>query len=612
MRALLLLWLWLCALPALAHPCEPAVVGVQAGQVATGQMPGAVSHWQPVTLPDNWDGRWPDYHGEVWYRIDWECKGNRTGPLALTLTSVVMAGEAYSNDDLIWQDDSLVEPLSRSWNMARTWVLPKSSLREGVNTVWVRVAGVPDLSPGLGVVHLGTPAAMQAIRDDLRWRNRTLYAVNLVVSLAMGLLFFCIWVVRRSQQDYGWYAFMAVFWALYVANIVVTTPWPFNDSVTMARANVMALVAYVLCFCMFTFRFGGQSWPRIEKALWWYCAALMAFAVFTPVTALQEMLIGVTVAAALVFFVNCLQFPWYAWRSRVLDHRVWGICLLVFFVAGLHDFLLVFKVLPGNITYTAFTSIIAMVAMSGLLGVRIARSISRMEQFNLELAESVQQARAELRTTLALEHSLELANTRLQDRLQLAHDLHDGPGGSLVRMMAMVEQAPTPLENQQVLSILKHIRDDLRHTIDSGSSAGVKVPATPRDWVAPLRHRFMLLFDELGIAVYWDVPQAWRSPPDAMQCLALTRLLEESLTNVVKHSRARKVQVSLAQDASSALSLRIEDDGVGFDVAAVKQAGISVGMRSMQARIARVGGHLDVASRAGLTVLTAVLPAPRF
>ena len=55
------------------------------------------------------------------------------------------------------------------------------------------------------------------------------------------------------------------------------------------------------------------------------------------------------------------------------------------------------------------------------------------------------------------------------------------------------------------------------------------------------------------------------------------------------------------------MQLRIEDDGAGFDVAAVRQAGVSVGMRSMYARIARVQGTLDISSAPGKTVLTAVL-----
>jgi signal transduction histidine kinase len=67
------------------------------------------------------------------------------------------------------------------------------------------------------------------------------------------------------------------------------------------------------------------------------------------------------------------------------------------------------------------------------------------------------------------------------------------------------------------------------------------------------------------------------------------------------------VELELRQSESDRLELRIEDDGVGFDVAAVLRAGISVGMRSMHARIARVGGELDVASQPGRTALTATL-----
>ncbi|HCW19939.1 MAG TPA: histidine kinase, partial [Achromobacter sp.] len=236
-----------------------------------------------------------------------------------------------------------------------------------------------------------------------------------------------------------------------------------------------------------------------------------------------------------------------------------------------------------------------------------ARNVRRIERFNHELADGIAQARTELADTLEREHALAMSNTRLQERLQIAHDLHDGLGGSLVRMMAMVEQAKAPLQGQQFLSMLKLLRDDLRQTIDSGSSADVKVPATPLEWAAPLRHRFVQLFDELDLASSWQFPPQWVTPPTPLQCLALTRLVEEALTNVVKHSRARRVQLQLLQPAPGELRLRIEDNGAGFDVAAVRQAGVSVGMRSMHARIARVNGMLEVSSAPGQTVLTAVL-----
>lgn len=200
-----------------------------------------------------------------------------------------------------------------------------------------------------------------------------------------------------------------------------------------------------------------------------------------------------------------------------------------------------------------------------------------------------------------------LANERLQERLQVAHDLHDGLGGTLVHMMASVEQGGETLLRSQALSILKLIRDDLRQTIDSNSTAGVTVPATPQEWVAPLRRRFSTLLDELGVASDWRFARDWRTPPDALQYLALTRLIEEALTNVIKHSRAARVTLSLEQPEADELILRVEDDGVGFDVEATRQAGLGIGMRSMAVRIARVGGVLHVVSEPGRTVLTAQL-----
>lgn len=98
--------------------------------------------WEPVKVPDIWVQRWPGYDGTVWYRIHWErgCPGlagaeagsgagaaHDTQPIGLSVSGVSMAGEVYINDDLLWRDASLVEPLSQSWNMPRYWLLPESA-----------------------------------------------------------------------------------------------------------------------------------------------------------------------------------------------------------------------------------------------------------------------------------------------------------------------------------------------------------------------------------------------------------------------------------------------------------------------------------------------------
>ena len=614
LKWLLGLWLALLVLPAWAQApaAEPAACSAQILSIDVakgdddGARPGAVA-WTPATLPDDWSRRWPGYGGTAWYRIEWrpQCPEAQPGPVALALESVVMAGEVYVNDALIWRDPQLAEPLSRSWNMPRYWLIPQALMRDGVNTLWIRVVGVAGQTPGLGPLRLGEPQAVRLWYEDLVWNNRTLFQVNLIVSAVLGGLFFCIWVVRREQRTYGWYALMALFWVLFIANVLVTSPWPFPDSLTAARANAMVLVLYVACFCIFTWRFGGQAFARLEKALWTLSAALLAVAALAPAAVQPWTNLAVFLTAAAVFFANCLQFPLHAWRTRKPEHGMLAACLVIFLFVSAHDLLLILKLIAPGHAYTPFSSLVVTLCMSAILGLRHARNVRRIERFNHELADAVALARAELATTLDREHALALANTRLQDRLQIAHDLHDGLGGSLVRMMAMVEQSDAPLQSRQFLSMLKLLRDDLRQTIDSGSSAGVKVPATPQEWIAPLRHRFVQLFDELDIDAQWRFPPHWQPAPSALQCLALTRLVEESLTNVIKHSRARRILLQVLQFETGALELRIEDDGIGFDVAAVQQAGISVGMRSMHTRIARAGGTLQVTSEPGRTRLVA-------
>lgn len=613
----MLAWLALLAAPAMAQPdaadCVARVLEVRSAQAGPGgERPADGPAWRTVSLPDDWDSRWPQYSGAVWYRIDWRhgCGGAPAGQAALAVESIVMAGEIHLNDDLLWRDASLVEPLSRSWNMPRYWRLPQSSVRDGLNTLWIRVTGVAGQTPGLGPVHLGEPEALLRDHEMREWRNRTLFLVNLVISATLGALFFFLWAMQPRQSSHGWYALTALFWVLFCANVLAVSPWPFGTTLMAARANTIALTLHIACFCLFTWRFAGQSWPRLEKGLWCAVAVMLAAAIGVPDTAVATMQRVIVLTVSALFYLNCLQFAVHAVRSRDREQMLLAACLVIFLGAALHDLLLILKLI-GGLSVIPYTSVAVLVGMSAVLGLRHARGVRRIERFNQELEISVDRARAELATTLAREHELALANSRLQDRLEIARDLHDGLGGSLVRMTAAVEQAGEPLRNRQVLSMLNLLRNDLRQTIDNGASADMTPPATPREWIAPLRHRYTQLFDELDVAVRWDVPGAWDGTPSALQCLALTRLIEEALTNVVKHSRARRVGVTLRQPAHGQLELEIEDDGVGFDVDAVRRANLSVGVRSMATRIARVGGTLDIASAPGCTRLCARLSLPQ-
>ena len=612
------LLMWLAALVlwlpggVLADTCAPRILAVQSAPALDGARP--LTGWVGVTLPDVWSRRWPAHGDSGWYRIDWERSCTNGEPVALGIDGISVAGEVYNNGDLLWRDAFLVEPLSRSWNVPRWWVLPESGLQPGVNTVWVRAVGPAALGPGLRAVRLGDASTVAAQHYRTEWRQRTLYLINAVLCGMAGALFSVVWTLRRNTPAgaaYGWFGLMALTWLAYLTTYLAYTQWPWPDALARSRFSMVALVGYVLSACLFTLRFGGQRLPRTERMLWALAALGAGTAVFVPDDVAGLWFGRVWQGAMWVFMFNCLQFQWHAWRPRPEGRKQLHMLLALCWLAVMA--LTVTTLIPGvdrwNVArnWAAFSGLLVISLVMLLLGAQLMQRVRSVERFNRALEQGVAEARAQLVQALAREHTRALEHTRLQERIQLAHDLHDGLGGSLIRSIALVEQAPQPLPNERVLSLLKMLRDDLRQVIDQGSSAGAQVPATPVQWAAPLRHRFTRILDEMGVTSLWDMPPHWQGRPSALQCLGLTRLVEEALSNTIKHSRARQVRVQCTQPQGGALCLRIEDDGVGFDVEAVRHAGLSVGMRSMVTRAERIGGALEVVSSSAGTKLTVKL-----
>ncbi|HKC25775.1 MAG TPA: sensor histidine kinase, partial [Thermoanaerobaculia bacterium] len=86
------------------------------------------------------------------------------------------------------------------------------------------------------------------------------------------------------------------------------------------------------------------------------------------------------------------------------------------------------------------------------------------------------------------------------------------------------------------------------------------------------------------------------------------RIVQEALSNVARHARARHVDVTLtAQDV--ALDVTVKDDGVGFDVERLRTG---MGLVGMGERAELAGGRLDIESAPGAgTTLHASFPLPR-
>ncbi len=219
---------------------------------------------------------------------------------------------------------------------------------------------------------------------------------------------------------------------------------------------------------------------------------------------------------------------------------------------------------------------------------------------NAGLLEQVRASRARL-TTL----SRELVQAQEAERRKIARELHDEIGQSMTAVKISLQTLQRRLPDMPALT----------SRIDDSIAIVERTLQQVRTLSLDLRPS---LLDDLGLVdtLRWYVDRQsqlagfaaeFRADPPAMSLppeLETTcfRIVQEALTNVMRHAQARQVQVDLRQEGDGGLrqvKLTIVDDGVGFDVQTALKSGASSGLQGMQERVSLVCGEIDIQSAPG-------------
>lgn len=212
-----------------------------------------------------------------------------------------------------------------------------------------------------------------------------------------------------------------------------------------------------------------------------------------------------------------------------------------------------------------------------------------------EAEESLRSAHAQMQTL-----SRQLMQVQERERRQLAHDLHDEIG-----------QAVTAIKMN--LQTMQRVADTtiVQDTLNDSLGILDKILQRVRDLSLDLRPS---LLDDLGLvpAVRWYVErQAQRAglvaeveaesvPQDLEPDLSVAcfRIVQESITNILRHAKATKIHVALRQTDQS-LDLCIKDDGIGIspgETSATLAGRSSFGLLGMQERAQALGGRITIQS----------------
>lgn len=192
------------------------------------------------------------------------------------------------------------------------------------------------------------------------------------------------------------------------------------------------------------------------------------------------------------------------------------------------------------------------------------------------------------------------------ERRRIAQDLHDNLGAQLVFAMSLLDAEPPAVRDLR--SLLDKCMLDLRLVVDSMD--GTDEPFADR--LARLRHRIQPVLDQRGIHMAWDVQSLPRSCfPYADSSMHLVAIVQEALSNVLQHSGATEVTVSVhyRADAESWYA-EVSDNGRGMLLRASDGSSSGgYGVAGMNHRAQMAGGDLLVMERPdGGTCVRVVMP----
>jgi signal transduction histidine kinase len=247
--------------------------------------------------------------------------------------------------------------------------------------------------------------------------------------------------------------------------------------------------------------------------------------------------------------------------------------------------------------------------------VLIWRELRRRERMRMHLVQQKRTLEAQVRSRTAQlsELSTELQRVQEAEKAQLARELHDEMGSILVSAKMDVSWAVKRVRDTHPEAAEKLER--ALHALDEGVEVKRRI-------IEDLRPA---LLDNLGLgaAITWHAEQM--SARSGLHCtvavpdddrplpgplaIALFRVAQEALTNVVRHAHAAHAWVDL-QRTERQINLQIRDDGAGMPASAQRIAGTH-GIMSMRQRVLGVGGEFEMRNgRAGGTVITVRVPIP--
>jgi len=568
------------------------------------QPPPDAAAWQAQRLPDAWQASRPGVAGVGWYRVQFVLAARPHEPHAAYLPYIESAATLFVNGVPIGQTSAAPAnapaapgaPPVLLGHAPTLFATRPEFLHAGTNTLDVRLRVEPGTPGGLSGITLGNEPSLRRLYERRLLLTVTGPQTIVAMSVAFGLFIALLWLRRRHESMYGYFALTALAFALFVGGRFVVRnpllPFPFWGVLVWA-----GLESYLVFMCLFALRYGGWQRPRLERWLWAYLlvSQILNYASFVGVGGWLTRNWWLMTFVVTALYVGI--FWAIAWQRRTWDTIGLAIAGSIKLVVSANERLLLYPIELPRYQPFAYLPVFGMIAW--ILLDRFVKSLNESERLNRELERRVTQKHAELEQNYRRLQQMERQQAVVDERRRLMSDMHDGIGGQLITAINLVERGDA--SSSELAATLRECLDDLRLTMDSLEPSGNDLLPV----MGNLLYRLDGRLRKQGIALDWridELPQlAYMTPQNVLHVL---RIVQEAVTNVVKHAQATSVHVESGVDATGRhVYIRVRDNGRGFHGSRVGR-----GLASMKQRAEMIGGSLDIEPTEDGTTLNLLLP----
>jgi signal transduction histidine kinase len=485
-------------------------------------------------------------------------------------------------------------------------LIPASLLRDGDNDVSVQLFVWGPIPGFLDKVYAGPD---EGLRPYYEWRTLLFITLPIMFSAWQGILaviLTAMWARRRGEPAYG---VLAV--AMALGAIQAFTPTAI-DQPTFPELSATLLATAPLesaCVLAFGILFFTRKWPRLLGPLIFLPGLTMVLiGMFGDPYAIRQsfLVLGIPTLFAHLAILGIIV-AWAEMRKQDVPSLLLGCAVTIVLTTLTHDMAQVAGLIPDHrIFYTRISYSAMLVAIGIGLTWRFAQALNRVDGFAAHLAIQLHEAEEKLKASFAREQERERAAALARERARLMRDLHDGLGGQLVSIVALSER---DMASGSIGDAARAALKDLRLVIDSMDDIGGDLMLALASW----RDRAAAQLRPHEIALDWHaVPPGLPVYPSLRpwHVIQIIRILDEAVTNAVKHADARHIGVSIATMKAAdgeCGCITVTDDGKGF---ALDGAGrpSSRGLRNMKNRAAKCGAELELSSGSGGTTVRLQLP----